>query len=119
MHSGPPVFFEGWSMTTNEQDRPESESESESEELAAFEMSEAAGAHLARMLDNDTVGSAVRFVFGLAGLEQQPSAELPGDTVYRYQGRTVLLLDRTMTRMLAGKTLDVEITDDGPRLHLS
>jgi len=82
-------------------------------------MSEAAGAHLARMLDRDAVGSAVRFVFGLAGLEQQPSAFLPGDTVYRYQGRTVLLLDQTMTRMLAGKTLDVEVTDDGPKLHLS
>ncbi len=103
-------------MTTHP---PGPEEEDDDEELAAFEISEAAGALLAQMLDRDTVGSAVRFVFGLSGLEQQPSAFLPGDTAYRYQGRTVLLLDATMKRMLAGKTLDVEITDDGPRLHLS
>lgn len=84
-----------------------------------LEVSDAAGAYLAEMLDQHSAGDAIRFVFGLAGLEPQPSAVLPGDTVYAYHGRTVLVLDHTVSRMLHGKTLDVEQTDEGPRLRLT
>lgn len=88
-------------------------------EVVDLEVSDAAGAYLAEMLDQHLAGDAIRFVFGLAGLEPQPSAVLPGDTVYEYRGRTVLVLDRTVTRMLHGKTLDIEETDEGPRLRLT
>ena len=81
-------------------------------------ITKAAGAYLTHVLEQDPVGQTVRLVFGLRGLEPQPSAVLPGDTTFEHQGRTVLVLDEIMSQMLGDKTLDVEETEDGPRLRL-
>ena len=81
-------------------------------------ITEAAAAYLANKLDEEPAGEAVRFVFGLQGLEPQPSVVLPGDTTFEHQGRIVLVLDKTMSQMLEDKTLDVEETKDGSTLRL-
>ena len=82
-------------------------------------ISPAAGDYLTQVIDRESACDTVRLVFGLAGLEPQPSAVLPGDTIYEHNGRTVLVLDQTMNQMLADKTLDVEDTQQGPKLRLS
>ena len=84
-----------------------------------LEITEAAGAYLAQLLEEHRSGDTVRFVFGLQGMQPQPSVVLPGDLVYEYAGKTVLVLDPTVARMLANRTLDVENTDEGPILRLS
>jgi hypothetical protein len=83
-----------------------------------FTITDAARAYLVRMLDEDPAGETVRFVFGLRGLEPQPSVVLPGDTTFKHEGRIVVVLDKTMCQMLEDKTLDVEETKDGPTLRL-
>ena len=86
--------------------------------MKSLEITDAAGEYLLQMLEKASAGDSIRFVFGLAGLEPQPSAVLPGDMVFTYQGQEVLVLDTTMVQMLAGKTLDVEETQQGPILRL-
>lgn len=87
--------------------------------MTNLEISNAAGDYLAQVIDRESACDTVRLVFGLAGLEPQPSAVLPGDTVFRHNGQTILVLDQTMNLMLADKTLDVEDTQQGPKLRLS
>ncbi len=81
-------------------------------------MTKAAAAYLAKVLEEDDAGEVVRFVFGLSGLEPQPSVVLPGDATYEFEGKTILAIDQTMTQMLERKTFDVDYTDDGPYLRL-
>ncbi len=85
---------------------------------APLVITKAAAAYLAHVREQDPIGQTVRLVFGLRGLEPQPSVVLPGDTTFEHQGRTVLVFDETMFQMLRDKTLDVEETEDGHRLRL-
>ena len=82
-------------------------------------VTKAAGAYLNHWLEQDPVGEVVRIVFGPRGLEPQPSALLPGDSRFEHQGRTVLVLDKTLSQMLANKTLDVNEEYNGSRLQLA
>jgi len=84
-----------------------------------LKVTESASDFLIDMLDKNPVGETVRIVFGLQGMEPQPSAVLPGDTTYEFNGRIVLVLDKTMSLMLAGKTLDVDESGRKPILRLS
>ena len=86
--------------------------------VIAAELISASSEYLVHMLDEDPAGETVRFVFGLRGLEPQPSVVLPGDTTFEHEGRLVVVLDKTMCQMLEDKTLDVEDTKDGPILRL-
>jgi hypothetical protein len=42
----------------------------------------------------------------------------PGDETFDYEGRTVLMLDAQVSQVLDDSTLDVEATDEGPKLIL-
>jgi hypothetical protein len=42
----------------------------------------------------------------------------PGDEKLDYAGRLVLILDAQVSQALADSTLDVETTDEGPKLIL-
>ncbi len=44
--------------------------------------------------------------------------ERPGDTPFKHQGRTVLLLDERVSQLLESETLDVKQTAKGNRLTL-
>ncbi len=81
-------------------------------------VTEAAGAHLAAMIDRASEGAVVRIVFGFRGLEFQPSAPLPGDSEFTHRGRIVLVLDANLSQALKDKTLDVRHTEDGEELDL-
>ena len=62
-----------------------------------FTITKAAAAYLAKKLEEDGAGEVVRFVFGLSGLEPQPSVVLPGDATFEFEGKTILAIDQTMS----------------------
>lgn len=77
--------------------------------------------HLAELLyDADAVdyNSAIRFVHEEGMIVPTLDHERPGDATYEYAGCTVLLLDEDIAAELGDGTLDVQDTDDGPRLTL-
>jgi Fe-S cluster assembly iron-binding protein IscA len=84
-------------------------------------MTEAAGAHLIDLLGEAEVPEdvAIRFVVESEELTLRLDKEQPGDETLSHDGKTVLLLDEQMSPMLAGKTLDIEESDDGPKLSLA
>ncbi len=83
-------------------------------------MTEAAGAHLAGLLERDEAPEDV-----FLRLEQE-EGELtlrfghahPGDSTFAHEGLTVLVLHDELCQELADSTLDVEDTDEGPQLRL-
>jgi Fe-S cluster assembly iron-binding protein IscA len=79
----------------------------------------AAGEHLAQVLGDTQEDVAIRFV--LAGQNLEPKLDTPrsGDTTFDHNGRTILILDEGVSQMLAGQTLDMQETHEGPRLTLS
>jgi Fe-S cluster assembly iron-binding protein IscA len=84
-------------------------------------MTEAAGAHLVDLLGEAEVPEdvAIRFVVEEEELTLRLDKECPGDEALSHEGKTVLLLDEEMSPMLSGKTLDIEPSDDGPKLTLT
>jgi Fe-S cluster assembly iron-binding protein IscA len=83
-------------------------------------VTEGASAQLADMLTAAEAPDdvAVRFVVqgqGLALGLDQVKAE---DQTFEHSGKTVLVLDEEIAGLLNDKTLDVEDTDEGPRLAL-
>lgn len=85
-----------------------------------FSITEAAGAHLAGLLER---AEAPEDVF--ARLEQEEGGLAlrlghadPGDNTFAHEGKTVLVLSDELHQQLADSTLDVEDTDQGPRLRL-
>ncbi|MHC4653270.1 MAG: hypothetical protein ACYTES_20730 [Planctomycetota bacterium] len=84
-------------------------------------MTEAAGAHLVDLLGEAEVpeGVAIRFVVESEELTLRLDQERPGDEMLSHEGKTVLLLDEEMSPMLSDKTLDVEDSDEGPKLTLA
>jgi Fe-S cluster assembly iron-binding protein IscA len=84
-------------------------------------MTEAAGAHLVDLLGEAEVPEdvAIRFVIESEELTLRLDKERPGDESFSHEGKTVLLVDEEMSSMLTGKTLDVEPSDEGPKLTLA
>ena len=85
-----------------------------------FTVTEAAGAHLAKLLaeaetpeDENVVMrmSQGRDGFGLALGQADPE-----DTTFPHEGVTVLAIDEELSQALADDTLDVETTEDGTAL---
>jgi len=84
-------------------------------------MTEAAGGFLREVLEGASVppDTAVRLKLETNGLASTLDTPRPGDTTFNHDGRKVLLLDPSASQALAEKKLDVQATDDGPRLGLS
>jgi hypothetical protein len=79
-------------------------------------VTEAAGAHLAQLLEqrNAPGDIAIRFVCEGQGIALRQDSERPGDTTFQHEGRTVLLLDAQVSELVAAQTLELE----GTRLTL-
>lgn len=82
-----------------------------------LQVTETAGAHLAKLLDQQDAPPdvAVRFVQANQGISFQPDTERPGDEKFEHEGRTVLLLDAAAAELLASETLHSE----GGKLELT
>jgi len=67
---------------------------------------------------NISEGTAIRLVLEGNTLTPQVDNAHPGDETFDYEGRTVLMLDAQVSQVLDDSTLDVEATDEGPKLIL-
>ncbi len=85
-----------------------------------FSITEAAGAHLAEMLKNAEEGDDVflRLVQEKDGLALRHDSADARDKTLTHEGRTVLVLDDELWQELVDKALDLEDTEEGPRLRL-
>jgi hypothetical protein len=85
-----------------------------------FTMTEAAGNYLTTVLDdaNASEEAAIRFVLESNALTPRLDHTHPGDTTFDHEGRRVLVLDAEVSEFLTDTTLDVQATDDGPKLIL-
>jgi Fe-S cluster assembly iron-binding protein IscA len=83
-------------------------------------LTEAAGGYLSKVLEEAKASpdTAVRLAVDGDGLESKLDTVRPGDTTYNHEGRKVLLLDTRASRVLADRTMDVQTTEDGPRLGI-
>lgn len=72
-------------------------------------VTEAAGSHLAQLLEKRDAqeGVAVRFVDDGQGITLRKDNERDGDIAFQHEGRTVLLLDAQVSKLLAEDTLDI------------
>lgn len=77
--------------------------------------------HLAELLERAQApeDAAIRLVPGQQGLELKLDREQPGDTAFEKQEQTVLLVGESIATHLDEATLDIEKTDEGPRLAIS
>ena len=79
---------------------------------------EAAGAHLAKMLIEaeaaDDVATRIARVAG--GWTLQMDSTLPSDIAFELGGRIVLIVDERVSEMLSDKTVDLEDSEEGPKL---
>lgn len=76
-------------------------------------ITEAAGARLAQILDEERlpVEVAFRFVNEEDEIAMRPDTAGPGDVTFEHKGRTVLLLDEQVSGLLAVKRLVVNDSD--------
>ncbi len=87
-----------------------------------FTLSEAAGAHLAKVLaeeetpENENV--VIRMFQSKDGLGLTLGQAGPEDTIFAHVGVTVLAIDEELSQALANKTLDAETTENGTALQL-
>ena len=61
---------------------------------------------------------AYRFTRRRSGWKLRLDLARPADTAFTHDGRSVLLLDTTVSQAMTSMTLDVRGTDSGPRLRL-
>ncbi|MEE9275702.1 MAG: hypothetical protein V3V62_10380 [bacterium] len=66
--------------------------------------------------DESPEGAVVRFHLEGETLQVNVDAEKPGDAKFAHEGKTVLVIDGELLKLLEGKTLDVRDTDEGPQL---
>ena len=85
-----------------------------------FMMTETAGEYLTAVLDNANVSeeTAIRLVLEGNTLTPRLDNARPGDEKFDYAGRIVLMLDTQVSQVLDDSALDVEATDEGPKLVL-
>lgn len=83
-------------------------------------VTEAAGAHLAEILDRQDCpdNHALRLVHQEGKLTFALDEPRPGDESVEHDGRTVLVVDEPISELLQNQTMDVESTDDGDRLAI-
>lgn len=83
--------------------------------------SDAACAFLGQLLTESDApdDAAVRFVIDGNSLSLQLDDEKPGDSTFNHDGRTVLVVDEDISKILDGKTLDLEESEEGPKLTLT
>ncbi len=87
-----------------------------------FTVTEAVGAHLAKMLaevetpENKNV--VIRISQGKDAFGLTFSQASPEDTTFPHEGVTVLAIDEELSQALANDTLDVETTEKGTALQL-
>ena len=76
--------------------------------------------HLAYMLAqaNAPEGKAIRLVRHADGVKMNLDSSYLADETFEHDGKTVLLIDEKVLKLLSGKTLDVEHTEKGPALTL-
>ena len=65
-----------------------------------------------------TDGVALRFTRRAGGWKLGLDRARPADTEFTHHGRSVLLLDATVSQAMTNMALDVRSTDSGPRLRL-
>lgn len=80
----------------------------------------AASARLARMLADLSApaNAAIRMVLEEQGLRIRLDRPTPNDLKFDHDGRTVLVLDERMSKILARKKVDVEHRDGRARLAM-
>ncbi len=80
--------------------------------------SDAACAFISEMLTSSEApdDDAVRLVIEEDQLSMKLDEEKPGDETFLHEGKTILLVDAEMSQVLDGKMLDVEDTEEGPKL---
>ena len=80
-------------------------------------VTESAGVLLAQILEQEGLSEdvAIRLVYEGQGLAMQADSERPDDDAFKHKDRTVLVLDKQISELLAENTLDV----DGDRLMLA
>jgi len=90
------------------------------EEVVMFIMTETAGEYLTAVLDNANASeeTAIRLVLEGNALTPRLDNARPGDEKFDYAGRMVLMLDAQVSQVLDDTSLDVEATDQGPKLIL-
>ena len=83
-------------------------------------MTETAGEYLTALLDNTNAPeeTAIRFVLEGNTLTPRLDNSRPGDATFDHDGRRVLVLDADVSQALAESTLDVQATEEGPKLVL-
>ncbi len=84
-------------------------------------MTEAAAGYLNEVLEEAEAprDTAIRLQIQDGGLSSALDRARPGDTALHHAGRKVLLLDPQASELLAESTLDLQPTEDGPKLGLS
>ena len=87
-----------------------------------LQLTEAAGAHLAKVLAEvetpEGENVVVRIFREANELSLRFGQTLPGDATFANDGVTVLAIDEQLSRALEKKTLDVEMKENGPNLKL-
>lgn len=83
-------------------------------------MTEEAAGYLVGLLDNTNAAeeTAIRFVLDGNTLTPTLDQARPGDATFDHAGRQVLVLDARVSQILAESTLDVQTTEEGPKLIL-
>ena len=83
-------------------------------------ITDAAGSFLAEMLGEADAPEdvAIRFVAEEEGLALRLDRKQDADSAFDHEGRTIMVLDEEMSDFLAERTLDIEDSDDGPKLSL-
>ena len=83
-------------------------------------VTDAAGTRLAHIIDREERldDVAVRLTHDGRRIAMAVEGERLGDTPFKHNGRTVLLLDERVSQLLESRTLDVKQTDKGDRLTL-
>ena len=85
-----------------------------------FTITDAAGEHLTALLENAKAPEETAIRFALEGNTLAPKLDTahPGDETFAHAGRTVLVLDPDALQVIADGTLDVQPTEEGPKLVL-
>ena len=87
-------------------------------EVTMLTITDAAFSRLQDMLQRHPAQVAARLTRKGDRVRVCPGKQRPGDKVVEYDGRIVLLLDKSMAERLEGRILDVRKTEEGPKLGL-
>ncbi|HUG93643.1 MAG TPA: hypothetical protein VML55_22580 [Planctomycetaceae bacterium] len=82
-------------------------------------VTETAGEHLSEILKQAPDEAVVRFIPQENGLALHLDNVRDGDQTFEHGEKTVLALDPPIAEALTDRTLDMQPTEEGPRLSLS